>query len=300
MTGVSRFDCYPSDFLNGIIGLSSDEIAAYTVVMMLQYDRGEPVAYVGRERELSVRSGLPKGRLSKAISELIRIGKLTLTEGALQNGRTAQELEKINERIRKNGENSSSGGEATRAKWEQIRNENNDGSGPNGKPPGKPKQGPISPPSSLPPPPIDPSPPSEHTREEGGGGEFEKFWKGFPKAPTASRPKARLAFEELTPDDQAKAIGYLPAFSVHVAAKPTSHPMSPETYLRDRIFENFELGPRVVSSLVRVERDSPEGEAWDAHYRVVKGKPPPWTNNAWQFSTQWPPKTPDLVLVRPP
>jgi hypothetical protein len=34
MTGVFRFDCYPLDFLIGIVGLTGDEIAAYTVVMM--------------------------------------------------------------------------------------------------------------------------------------------------------------------------------------------------------------------------------------------------------------------------
>ena len=76
MAGVSRFDCYPSDFLNGIIGLTADEIAAYTVIMMLQYDRGEAVPYAGRERvRLSVRSGLPKGRLATAVAKLIDIGK---------------------------------------------------------------------------------------------------------------------------------------------------------------------------------------------------------------------------------
>ena len=76
MSGSSRFDCYPSDFLNGIVGMSGDEIAAYTVIIMLQYDRDSPVLYRGRERELSVRSGLPKARLLKAIEKLVNMGKL--------------------------------------------------------------------------------------------------------------------------------------------------------------------------------------------------------------------------------
>ena len=109
---------------------------------MLQYDRGEPVVYVGRERELSVRSGLPKGRLAAAVAELIRVGKLTLENGALSNGRATKELEKIFERIRKNAENSFNGGEATKKKWEQIRNDNNGDAGPTGQPTGQPKQGP--------------------------------------------------------------------------------------------------------------------------------------------------------------
>jgi hypothetical protein len=80
MTGVARFDCFPSDFLNGIIGLNGDEIAAYTIVMMLQYDRGAAVAYVGRERELCIRAGLPKAKLMRAVENLVKIGKLALGE----------------------------------------------------------------------------------------------------------------------------------------------------------------------------------------------------------------------------
>jgi len=126
MSGVSRFDCYPSDFLNGIIGLTADQIATYTVIMMIQYDRGDHVQYTGRERELSVRSGLSKGRLAKAVDDLIAVGKLKINEnGSVYNDRTAKELVKISERISKNAENSQIGGEATRQKWDNIRNNNN-------------------------------------------------------------------------------------------------------------------------------------------------------------------------------
>src|SRR5258707_14230011 len=110
MSGVSRFDCYPSDFLNGIIGLTSDQIAAYTVVMMLIYDRGEPIPYIGREKEVQVRAGLTRGRLDKAICRLTEIGKLSILNGALTNHRTEQELIKIRPRIFKNRENSERGG----------------------------------------------------------------------------------------------------------------------------------------------------------------------------------------------
>lgn len=100
MPGVSRFDCYPSDFLNGIVGLKADQIAAYTVLMMLQYDRGGPVQYVGREHEISVRTGLPKARLGKAIDELIALGKLTMTAGgALSNYKVAAFLDRRGTRL---------------------------------------------------------------------------------------------------------------------------------------------------------------------------------------------------------
>lgn len=144
MSGVSRFDCYPSDFLNGVIGLIGDEISVYTIVLMLQYDRGKPVAYIGREREIAVRTGLPRGRLSKAVSRLIELGKLSLDGGCLFNARTSQELEKITKRFEENAKNSHEGGKATKQKWDDIRNENNGNEEPNGKPNGKPKIGPSS------------------------------------------------------------------------------------------------------------------------------------------------------------
>lgn len=179
MSGSARFDCYPSDFLNGVVGLTGDEIAAYTIVIMLQYDRGSPVAYVGREREIQVRSGLPRGRLSKAIGRLLDIGKLSLEGGALFNGRAAEEIEKNNERIRKNIENSQIGGDATKQKWDRIRNEINDDVGPTGKPTGKPKQGPSPSPS--------PSPIKEPVTNVTGSARAQK-----PKKDVCETPKAIL------------------------------------------------------------------------------------------------------------
>ena len=193
MTGVSRFDCYPSDFLNGIIGLTADQIAVYTVVIMLQYDRGQSVAYVGRERELAVRSGLPKGRLIKAVAELVKIGKLSLVDGALENDRCTKELEKIRERISKNVENSLNGGNATKKKWEQFRSENNGANRPTGQPNGMPKQGPNSPPSSLPP------SPNNNRGPEPSSGELSLIDKA--KTPT---PRERL--EAVLNPEIAKAV----------------------------------------------------------------------------------------------
>ena len=148
MSGVSRFDCYPSDFLNGIIGLSADEIAAYTVILMLQYDRGVGIQYVGREREISVRSGMSRARLDKAIAGLVASGKLQQQENVISNDRAVREIEKIHEKISKNRENSEKGGISTQRKFIEKHKENSiNGKGRSAKPIGQPKQGPI--PSSF-------------------------------------------------------------------------------------------------------------------------------------------------------
>lgn len=142
MSGVRRFDCYPSDFLNGVIGMNADQIAAYTIIMMMQYDSGEAVRYEGREREIAIRSGLPQGRLAKAVSELVRLGKIELQDGALFNRRTCKELEKIYERFEKNRENSEKGGEANKKNFPQKTKEINGDDKPTGYPTGYPKDSP--------------------------------------------------------------------------------------------------------------------------------------------------------------
>jgi hypothetical protein len=130
------------------------------------------------------------------------------------------------------------------------------------------------------------------TISKGREGIFAEFWGSIPKSPAASPLKAQIAFEELTSEEQHRAIDYLPAFKT----VKTTNPMSPERYLRDRIFDNLAIGPRVVSSLIRVERMTPEGDAWDAHERA-KGRPPPWSNGAWHFPSKWPPNAKTSVKV---
>jgi hypothetical protein len=130
--GVFRFDFYPSDYLNGIIGLTADEIAAYSVILSLIYDRGGEVAFVGRERELWVRSGMTKFRLIKAVRHLVELGKLALQNGALSNPRANKELTKIAAKSFQNAANSKLGGESTRNKFLRKDNEINGGGGPVG------------------------------------------------------------------------------------------------------------------------------------------------------------------------
>jgi hypothetical protein len=154
MSGTSRFDCYPSDFLNGVIGMTADEIAAYAIVLMLQYDRGEAVKYEGRERELAIRAGMSQGRLGKAIERLVALDKLAIADGSVFNRRAERELEKIRERIVKNRENSAKGGKSTREKFIKKDNENNESEEPHGRPNGGPKDSPI-PSSFVPRPPVE-------------------------------------------------------------------------------------------------------------------------------------------------
>ena len=269
MSGVARFDCYPSDFLNGVIGLTGDEIAAYTIVLMLQYDRGEPVVYEGRERELSVRSGLPRGRLASAIQRLVELGKLTLAQGALSNDRTTKELGKISERIQKNSENSQIGGEATRKKWERFRNENNENESRPASQSDSRNEALLSPPSATVLPPIVSEAKASVVRTKKVRTKiayselFERFWSAYPTDANMSKQEAYQEFEKLSPDDKDKAIHSCPAFCSYCSTHKDYRPVHANRYLSQGRFEGHAATAKSSNSMIFVAVGTPQWAAWE-------------------------------------
>ena len=295
MRGVPRFDCYPSDFLNGIIGLTADQISVYTVVLMLQYDRGSSVAYEGRERELSVRAGMSRGRVISAINDLVRLGKLTLVNGSLSNGRTVRELEKISEKFAKNAENSEKGGKATQKKWGKSYNENNATDRPNGQPKGRPSLGPNQPPS---PPPIkidssnELSCPKRVRTRVGYSEDFEVFWKAYPTDAGMAKKEAFTAWQKLAPEDRSVALKAVPAWKAHCATIRDYRMLHACRYLSQRRFESLIEVAEKTSSQVFVKKDSAQWRAWEHWFDQMHGKHPPVNKegNGWWFKTEWPPE----------
>ena len=232
MSGVSRFDCFPSDFLNGTIGMTADQIAVYTIVLMLQYDRGETVVYEGRERELAMRAGLSRNRLAAAISSLVDLGKIELENGRLNNRRTAQELEKIRERISKNRENSAKGGESTREKFYSKHNKNNESIEPGGQPIGQPPLGSI------------PRPPSpvhkDDDKSSSIGREFDDdFWPTWGKLTgnRVSKKPARTAFIACRRKHSLETI--LAGIENYARTKPPTRDwLHPSTFLNQERFDD--------------------------------------------------------------
>lgn len=271
MAGVSRFDCFPSDYLNGLIGLTADEIAVYTVILMMQYDRGAPVKYEGREREISVRAGMSRGRLGKAVAGLLDYGKLISESGCLHNARAAKEIEKICEKIEKNRENSAKGGEANKQNFEGKHNKNNGGTEPNGYPTGYPKHSPI------------PRPPSP-VQLEGSltascpkrvrtqyPEDFEEFWKGYPTDPNMSKKEALEAWKRIGADQRVLALKSLASFNLYCRQNPDYRPIHANRYLlKNRAEGHLEAAQKIekINERVFVLKDSPPWKAWEK----AKGK----------------------------
>ena len=119
---------------------------------------------------------------------------------------------------------------------------------------------------------------------------FECFWQAMPAPNPAAKAAALASFARLEADDQARAIAAAERYASAYAAKPTTHPMSPVRFLRERSFDGYGA-PKTgamsepVSVFVRV--DTPQWRAWAAH----RGKPIPLNakGTGWHFPSEWPP-----------
>ena len=117
---------------------------------------------------------------------------------------------------------------------------------------------------------------------------FERFWRAMPSPNPAAKASAQAAFVRLDPAGRAQAIAAAARYASAFAAKPTTHPISPTRFLRERCFEGY--GPSsdaAETPAVFVRLDTPQWRAWTAY----RGKPIPLNREGtgWHFPSEWPP-----------
>lgn len=83
----------PVDFLNGVVGLDPNSIAAYAVIINLIYDNGGPIrSDPSMMKKIARRIGMRFDNFQKAISVLSTEGKLVIVDGVMSNARCEVEL----------------------------------------------------------------------------------------------------------------------------------------------------------------------------------------------------------------
>ena len=136
------------------------------------------------------------------------------------------------------------------------------------------------------PPPLPFRPPAARGATVGEGETFEGFWRAMPSPDPAAKAAAMVAFGRLCPTDRAQAVVAAGRYAAAFAAKPTTRPISPARFLRDRCFEGYGAAVATGEAQVFVKLDSPQWKAWRAH----RGKPIPLNREGgWCFPTEWPP-----------
>lgn len=110
---IPYFSFYPADFMNGVRGLSAQEVGVYTMLLCRIYEENGPVEY--HVRRLATYCGMREATFDKVVGTLIDLGKIHLTDGMLCNRRAEAEIAKRANDLK----NSSKAGRASAEKRQQ-------------------------------------------------------------------------------------------------------------------------------------------------------------------------------------
>ena len=125
MNGNPWHKRYHSDALNGYMALSLEERGAYTTLLDMLYDRGEPI--LDNDRLIAGYMGVSVRKARAMVESLIGKGKIIRTGGGhLTNARFEKERENELKTSRKHAENGSEGGRKS-AELSKKAKENNEG-----------------------------------------------------------------------------------------------------------------------------------------------------------------------------
>lgn len=114
---IPYFSFYPADFMNGVRGMSAQEVGTYTMLLCRIYEENGPVEY--HVMRLATYCGMRAATFEKTVEKLVDLGKLSLADGWLSNRRADDEIAKRLHDL----ENSSKAGLASAEKRKQNQQE---------------------------------------------------------------------------------------------------------------------------------------------------------------------------------
>jgi uncharacterized protein YdaU (DUF1376 family) len=89
---IPYFSFYPADFMNGVRGLSAQDVGVYTMLLCQIYEENGPVEL--NHFRLATYCGMRVPAFTKSVEKLIALGKLELENGHLKNKRAEAEIQK--------------------------------------------------------------------------------------------------------------------------------------------------------------------------------------------------------------
>lgn len=92
MSHVPYFAFYPADFMNGVRGLTPQEVGVYTMILCRIYEESGPVEY--HVRRLATYCGMREAAFTSVVEKLVDLDKLQLVDGKLFNRRAEGEIAK--------------------------------------------------------------------------------------------------------------------------------------------------------------------------------------------------------------
>jgi uncharacterized protein YdaU (DUF1376 family) len=92
MSRIPYFNFYPADFMNGVRGLTAQEVGVYTMILCRIYEESGPVEY--HVRRLATYCGMREATFASVVEKLVDLDKLQLIDGCLSNRRADGEIQK--------------------------------------------------------------------------------------------------------------------------------------------------------------------------------------------------------------
>lgn len=110
---IPYFDFYPADFMNGVRGLSAQEVGVYTMILCRIYEESGPIDF--HVARLATYCGMRPATFEKVASKLIDLGKFSVVDGKLSNARAEHEIQNRADKLKIN----SKAGKASASKRQQ-------------------------------------------------------------------------------------------------------------------------------------------------------------------------------------
>lgn len=249
MTSRPYYRRYASNALTGYMPLSLEERGAYTTILDMLYDCGEPI--IDNERYLAGCMGCSVRKYRSVRDALIAKGKIYRTDdNRISNSRFEKERENDASFSRKQSENRTK----RKDKTDETGQNNNKNNGDV-----EPKPNPRA--SST----------STYTdTEEEKILLFSKFWNEWEGAGGAGvSTQAETAWDDLNTDEQVKAAEHAAAFVSNWKsnASPDTHPIHGKTYLASKRWQSLPDRLKPAGVIIDVVKDVAAWDSWIDYFK---------------------------------
>ncbi|MEI2388122.1 DUF1376 domain-containing protein [Breoghania sp. JC706] len=224
MSGIPYFNFYPADFMNGVRGLSPQEVGVYTMLLCRIYEENGPVDL--HYLRLSTYCGMRESTFRKVLGKLVELGKLEIRGDCLTNARAELEISNRADNLK----NKKRAGEISAEKRQQKQRAAPTGveQVPNDKNTNK-NNTPLNPPEGDARPKVDLDQ------------KFEEFWQAYPKreGPNPKNPcvrKFKSAIKAGAEPDQ--MIQAARAYAAQMSGEPPKFVAQTQTWLNQKRWQD--------------------------------------------------------------
>ncbi len=93
------FKLYPSDFMNGVRGLTPQQVGLYTMLLCKMYEEASDIEY--HQLKLATYCNMRPTSFQKTFDQLVELGKISVEDGMVKNSRAEKEISDRADKLKK-------------------------------------------------------------------------------------------------------------------------------------------------------------------------------------------------------